>query len=637
MLSLASASSLEAQGSLFGGSSASKCPAKAQAGSLGTARTSSGMSEAQAATFLAQVKHDALAKESAAGAAALTTSLAKAAQSGGSSALALGLFMNNYQNGAIAAFADVAAQTAHAVGKVRGTAWVNLGAALDAAGRYGDAIRAFDESIALGGRTYAAVTGLGVATANAGDLTNAESLLREASGIDKSRGDAFASLGNVLSCEGKTSMAFAAVRSAQAVQFVDDVQNTLDHDARQHGNDNGDDPSGPLPEAPGSSLSGNGYGRSQAGPQIATPNIDKDVPTYLKQAPQLMAQALAYQNEAAAHLAKTNDYDGRDNSSSGAPTKGLIFITRYQNDATAKAATTVILTRTQPKLDLAMTEFGDALQQLQRVAGERTIQNNQADIKCRDAAKTPSQLKKCDDQKCAATKATGTELHAQWTGAYNLLASGFAGAAARYDKAMRGWIDYATSPGVQYALDQERRAQLASFAGTLFSQANDGYAATCDDPTGGQGGPTSSDDDDQKPGPCKSFHLDLKNIASLEGDCSQFTFSPNVPVPLDLDLTIKMKRATGNAPGSLYISVGKDVDVPMVAKWSGDAGFAMSWNADGLVSKSGLVAQTTVTVDKSFAQTMQELTGRTQSTTSLSLEAGYNIVNHTAFAGAYGS
>jgi tetratricopeptide (TPR) repeat protein len=615
------------------------CPAKAAtASSLSAAGA---MSASQATAFLAQVKKDAIALESPDGARALNANLATAAHTAHTTALGLGLFLGNYQNAAIAAFAD-AASASGAAGPpaMQASAWSNLGAALDAAGRHPQAVAAFEQAITAGVRSYPAVMGLGVARANAGDLDAAVPLLQEAARLAPTQSEPWLALANVLSCQGKGPAALAAARSAQTADWNADEQERIDHAERNADKSSDtsspDDPDAPVPKPPAASPFA-GYGRAQQGPQFATPIAPSDIFAYVSEAPQRLAAQLGYAAEANAHLARADKGGDRSDDAPPAAAQGaaLVIVMRYRNDYTAKNAAGKVLERSTAKLNLALDEFSDAQQRLLAEATEKQQPIDATSERCERAATTNSNAStRCKEQRCRALNDMYQGMQQEWVQAYHTLYGGYATSAARYDKAMRAWIDYATSPGVQFSLDQERRGNLAKLQSDAYSQINTGFGPACSAAAAEQRTPPPEKDaSDDKPGPCKKLKLDVPKAGSLDADCHELTFSPEIELPLKLSLTIHLTHARGNEPGSLYIGAGWAAN-GVVAGASASAGFKMTWDAGGLVTGSGGIAQVSASIDPELAAEFSEAEGRAISK-SVTVQGGYDIVNHTAFSGAY--
>lgn len=628
--------SLGAQRSFGTSGGTPPCPSKgSDASSLGIGGA---MSAAQATAFIVQVRKAAIAQESAEGARALNANLSSASRTAHSSSLGLGLYLGNYQNAAVAAFADAASAASSAnVPAMRASAWSNLGAALDAAGRRPQAIAAFQQAIAVGGRRYPSVMGLAIARANAGDLDGAVPLLQEATRLAPTQAEPWLALANVLSCQGKGGAALAAARSAQGADWNTDEEERIDRAERKANKNAQDDPDAPIPMPPGPSPFA-GYGRSQQGPQFSTPTAPADIFAYVAQAPQRLATQMEYAAEANAHLSRADhddDPDSDEERSTNGQSAALVIVMRYRNDYMAKRAAGDVVARSRAKLELANNEFSDAQQRLLAVAMEKQRTIDETSEKCESAATTDSNAStRCKQQECRAKNDLYQGLQQQWVGAYSTLYGAYATAAARYDKAMRAWIDYATSPGVQFSLDQERRGNLASLQSEAYSQINTGFGPMCSQTAAGKASEPKPDTTaNEKPGPCKKVKIDVPKTASMEADCHELTFEPDIELPLSLGLKIHLVRAKGNEPGSLYIGAGWDANGGLVGANAG-AGFKMTWDANGFVTGSGAIAQATVSVDPEIAAEVSEATGRAESK-AITLQGGYNLVNHTAFGGAY--
>jgi hypothetical protein len=435
--------------------------------------------------------------------------------------------------------------------------------------------------------------------------------------------------------------AHAAARRAQALDWSGDEQDRIDRAERSAVKNSNtstqDDPNGAVPMPPGSSPFA-GYGRSRQGPQLATPNVSTDIFTYVKQAPQLLATQVAYAAEATAHLTRANDYDPTDDEGHATPDNdaALVIAMRFRNDDEAKRAASKVLERSSAKLDLALSEFSDAKQRLLTEAMEKQQPIEEASARCAQAATSDSNASnRCKEQRCHALNDMNQSLQQQWVQAYGTLYGAYATAATRYDKAMRAWIDYATGPSEQFALDQERRGELAMLQSQAYAEITSGFGPACDSSSNPQKSPPPNSDrtGDDKPGECKKVKIDVPKLASLDADCHELTFAPEIELPLSLGLTVHLTRANTNAPGTLYIGAGWDVNGG-IGGVSAGAGFKVSWDNNGLVTGSGVVAQGTVSVDPELAAEVSEATGRAASK-SLTLQGGYNIVNHTAFGGAY--
>lgn len=515
----------------------------------------------------------------------LQSALAKVSDPAALGQIAVALLLKGYPELAILTYVSEVQRTPAGGAQ---DAWAALGAGLIAGGDALPAIPVVRYALSLGVRKPLYVEDLGVAYANAGDLTTAATLLEEAIRLDPSSGQAYDALGRVQSCQGNMTLAAASMKKAQDNDWSRERQKTIDdHDKQdsQNANDDAAEAAQELPEPPGRSP----FPPPPGGGRPSNFNA------YSPKIPADYREAAAAQRYNSSMMVSYQDLirqlAGQPNkkppSTPSQRVTGTIVI-RYtiSNGDQAIAGAAVVARRTAARVNRMHVAFNDKYQSIFKQMNERASPIEAAYFKCDKVHDS-----QCFAKYCRAMKPVITEGYAAMAGNTNIFIGGLAGLAEKFSTTINHWFYWAGDPGSRKVIDTQRRYYLADFQVEAFSAASVTAAAMpngCEEELAKKPAGKGTLDAEQDPGACTSRSIKLPYFASMHADCHEMTMSIDFPPITELlggsSPTLDIRRASGDKFGKFFIGVSNDLGHGAV---SYNAGMQVTWDQGGWVKGAG--------------------------------------------------